>query len=316
MILVNFTKRTQEQVSSIINDDIQGELFLVAEPKDMPELQPVFGFDHSTVLDCLHYDENIRHTVFPDYDFVSLIHFYADKGLKLKTFELNVFIGRSYCVLVMPSEDEPRLAALRERILNRALLMGRGTSGITRAYYIVYDEILTSWSQTMEFIEDEMNEIERLILEKKMKKTYFENIHHMREVTYTVKKLVRPVVYIGDAFLMNENNMISKESMKFFKSIDARINKLHDFSVSLQDYSNQTLSLYESKTSMQTNEVVNKLTLLTAFFGAPTVIAGIYGMNFHLMPELEWTFGYPFALGLMALSCVIIYTVIKLKKWF
>ena len=63
------------------------------------------------------------------------------------------------------------------------------------------------------------------------------------------------------------------------------------------------------------NETVNKLTIITLFFGPLTVIAGIYGMNFANMPELKWPFGYAYSLGLMVFVSAIIFIVLKWRKW-
>jgi len=79
--------------------------------------------------------------------------------------------------------------------------------------------------------------------------------------------------------------------------------------------SHDLLNLYDSKSSAQMNETVKKLTIITLFFGPPTVIAGIYGMNFINMPELEWLLGYPAAILLMAAISTTIYLVLKKKKW-
>jgi len=63
------------------------------------------------------------------------------------------------------------------------------------------------------------------------------------------------------------------------------------------------------------NETVKKLTILTLFFGPPTVIAGIYGMNFIRMPELEWELGYPIVIGFMIIVSTVIYLILKKKNW-
>ena len=63
------------------------------------------------------------------------------------------------------------------------------------------------------------------------------------------------------------------------------------------------------------NKVMKTLTLISAFVLVPTLIAGVYGMNFKNTPEFSWTLGYPFALGLMVLSFLLFYFYFKRKRW-
>jgi magnesium transporter len=79
--------------------------------------------------------------------------------------------------------------------------------------------------------------------------------------------------------------------------------------------SSDLLHTYDSKFSVQMNETVNKLAAITLIFSPLTVIAGIYGMNFHHMPELKWAYGYPVSLGVMTVVGLAIFVVMKKKKW-
>ncbi len=317
MTIVDFSTKKLRTVTELDLKKFES-LLIVAAHDDLENLQKFFGFDSSTIQDCLHYDENIRYSVFPTYDFISLIHFFRTPDKALMTIEVNIFISDTYCILVLPTlNGHDHVEKFKDRVLQRATGVSKYHSkDITRVFYAIFDEILTSWSLTMEDIEDDINDIESYILNHKIEKDYLTYISKIKEITYIVKKMIRPMVYIGDALVMNENNLIAAESMKYFANIDERINKLYDFSASLQEYSAQMLSLYESKIAIQTNDVVNKLTILTVFFGPPTIIVGIYGMNFHHMPELAWPWGYPFALALIGVVSLVVYFFLRKNKWF
>ena len=70
-----------------------------------------------------------------------------------------------------------------------------------------------------------------------------------------------------------------------------------------------------AQVGMRQNEDMRKISAWVAIIATPTMIAGIYGMNFEHMPELEWLGGYPFALALMALSCLVLYRNFKRRDW-
>ncbi len=294
----------------------KNDIFLITTPEDMIQLQPLFGFDQETVADCLNYDENIRHEAYSGYDFISLLYFNINGDLSTVSAEVNIYLGKNYCLLVLPDDiDDGVLAKWREQILAKMTKFGHEQLNSNKICYFILDAFLQRLLESMERIEDEINKMEDFLLNHKVDKHFLGSINRLREVAYLLKKMCRPLLYVGDGLLMNENGLIAKEGIKFFKNIDTRINKLYDFSVSLQEYSNQMLNMYESKIAMQTNEVVNKLTVITVFFAPLTIITGIYGMNFVYMPELSWKLGYLFSFGLMAFVSLIIYIILKIKKW-
>lgn len=290
--------------------------FLITESAEIPSIQESYGFDEGTVIDCLNYDENIRHEVYSGYDFISLLYFYVNPDLQLLTHEINIYISKQYCILVIPEDHQyERLGQLRQRMIQRIQNYKNQDLTPVKIYYFVWDEILRDYLDHMQMTEDGMIKVENRMLKNEVDKEMLHIVRRIKKTVYNIKKVLRPVLYIGDAILINENDIINKENMKYFKNIDTRINKLYDFSASLQEYSNQMLSLYESQTAMQTNAIVNKLTILTVFFSPLTIITGIYGMNFVNMPELSWQYGYFFAILLMIAVCLIVYLVLKIKKW-
>jgi magnesium transporter len=121
--------------------------------------------------------------------------------------------------------------------------------------------------------------------------------------------------YTGGEILMDENGLMGKRQLHYFRNIDTRLKKLYGFADSLYELSGEILHTYDSKLAIKMNETMGKLTVITLFFGPLTVITGIYGMNFDFMPELNWPAGYPLALAVMAAVSFLIYVVMKKKKW-
>ncbi len=288
--------------------------FIICTPEELIEKQDYFKFDSSTIIDCVNYDENVRFSSFSGYDFISMIHFYLDGNI-INLSELNIYVGAKYLVLVLPGGYENTVFNnLKEECIKRISNFLPEEVSLNRIYYCIFDWLLTDLSNILEVIEDNINEIEDSIT-KKLSKDDLGKINNIKSTVYKIKKHVRPLLYIGDQFLINENKFIEPENLKFFKNIDVRINKIFDFCVSIQEFANQVLIMYESRVTMQTNDIVTKLTVLTLFFAPLTIITGIYGMNFEHMPELKWTYGYPFAFLLMILVLLIIYILLKIRKW-
>lgn len=305
---------TGKKVSSVKKFVIDTEAlyFIHCSSAKIEHLQNIFHFDISTLIDCMNFDESIRMDSLPGYDFISLIYFNL-KEEQVVLSEINLYVGSNYIVMITQEEDI-LVEEFVLKLINKILLNLYEPHQMNKVYYSIWNTLLTDFSETMERMEDEINRIEKEITGV-YDKTHLQLVTDMRINTYIIKKQLRPLLYIGDQMLINENELISKENIRYFKNVDIRINKLFDFSMSLQEYANQLLHIYESQMSTHTNDIINKLTIFTIFFSPLTVITGIYGMNFIHMPELKWYYGYPMAIGLMILISFIIFIILKLKKW-
>ncbi|GHS96494.1 cation transporter [Synergistales bacterium] len=300
------------------------ELFIICRSTEITPLRDVFGFDKSTILECTDLDESVRYVSFDGYDFISLVHMETEQNAERKKDftlrEINMYISSSFLVLVLPEHDSPRIAQLETSLFDVAASMGGVLSGknamprLIRLYFLVFNGLLVDFSETMETLEDEMEELSEAIT-LNADKRYIVDIGRLRKIAYTAKKLLRSLSYLGTQILMDENGLIDKKYIKYFRNVDTRLKKLYDFSESLYELSNELLRTYDSRLTIKTNDTINKLTIITLFFGPLTVITGIYGMNFEVMPELSWPFGYPLTLGIMVLVSFIIYWLLKKNEW-
>jgi len=294
-------------------------LFICCRPADMPLFRSIFELDESTVLDCMNIDESVRFTAFDGYDFASLVHLDIDGG-KVLFSEINLYVSRRYFLLVLPEDGNEKLAALEGKITALARNFQKSNKQTDKVeyfnqlFFLFFNTLVSYFSETLEMLEDHM----QVLSEKMMHRAedeHFEAIHTLRGTAYAVKKVLRAFSYIGLQILCNENDVLSKKRLFLFRNLDTRFRKLYDFSESVYGLSGELLQTYDSKLSQRTNDIVNKLTIVTLFFGPLTVITGIYGMNFRVMPELNWPLGYPLALLLMAGISLGIYVFLKKKKW-
>ena len=278
---------------------------------EIERLRDVFGWDESTTLACVHLDESVRYTSYDGYDFISLIHTDTE-GTKVIQREVNVFFSKDSLVLVLPENEGERLSRLERRL--RESVENGNIRTLPVLYYSIFNNLAANFSETLEVLEDEIEALSEEI-PANSEPDQFHRIEQLRKAAYTLKKLLRALSYIGGQILMDENHLLDKAYIHYFSNINTRLMKLYDFADNLYSLSGELLHTYDSKSSVRLNETMTKLTVITLFFGPLTVITGIYGMNFSQMPELAWSFGYPAALGVMAAVSLIIYTILKKKKW-
>ena len=321
MIIIDYDKGKEYSRKSALDVRIDSSsAFIFCRPDDMPMLRETFGFDESTVLDCMDIDESVRFTAFDGYDFASLVHLETDNNAILFN-EINLYISRRYIILVMPEQssrgmtdfEEKMLAAARNQ-LNTRQAPGDLVECLNQIFFIFFNILISHFSDTLELLEDRMQELSDKIT-RQVENEHLEDINELREKAYFIKKILRAFSYMGLQILCNENDFITKKKLFLFRNLDTRFRKLYDFSESVYGLSSELLNTYDSKITQRTNDIINKLTFVTLFFGPLTVITGIYGMNFRIMPELDWRFGYPLTIGFMLLLSVVIYIVMKKKKW-
>lgn len=287
---------------------------LLCAASDMDVIQAAYGFDEDTVRDCTDLDESVRLASYPRYDFISLVHLCVDPE-GVATSELNLYLSDRYLILVAPPAPEARVNALVARFYAEvAALRGPDDAFLSRALGALMHLLLQDLSGTLESLEDMLEALQDRIIAK-VDRRQISDIVCLHKQCYAAKKHLRALADVGDQLLVNGNGFLLKSEMRAFQSLNGRLGRQRDYAGSLYELSNQLQSTYDSKMQSKTNEAVNKLTVVTVFFGPLTVITGIYGMNFVHMPELQWWFGYPMALVMMVLITVVIYFIFKRSEW-
>jgi len=294
-------------------------LFLFCRADETPLLRTVWGFDESTVVDCMNIDESVRFSAFDGYNFASLVHVELAEYATLFS-EINLYLSKHYFVFVMPAHQSVRLALLESRLLAAAQgylqSANEDADVLNHLLFLAFSLLLSDFSDILEQYEDWMEALfEKISLGGMPPEDAFQQIQAFRKSTYAMRKILRAFSYMGLQILCNENDFLSKKKMFLFRNLDTRLRKLYDFSENVYGLSTELLHTHDSKLAQRTNDVVNKLTFITLFFGPLTVITGIYGMNFDWMPELDWRFGYPLAIGVMIAVSLVIYLIMKKKKW-
>jgi len=161
-----------------------------------------------------------------------------------------------------------------------------------------------------------------------------EKVHHLeeqifnqskRDIIKEIFKAKKALIYFHKALTANRDVVTSIDKEFFFnQSFDTHmirmirhdVTELIDLVSTYREILTSTMEIYISQMSLNLNDIIKKMTAVASFILIPTLISGIYGMNFQKMPELYWTYGYGFALGLMVFSIVIMYIYFKKNDWF
>jgi magnesium transporter len=129
-----------------------------------------------------------------------------------------------------------------------------------------------------------------------------------------VRRAVLPVVQICNDLPLYRS-VVSDEIRPYFRDVSDHAHSIVEVVESGREMVNTALTVNLTFLSMKHNEVMKRLAGWGAILAIPTMIGGIYGMNFETMPELGWTYGYPLVLGVMITVCVVVYRKLKRAGW-
>lgn len=260
-------------------------------------------------------DEEERPKVI-DLNNYSLIVFKAPffENGEITTTPISIFLSKNKSnVITIRLKEIRALINIKENLIakNKTVMFEKGSS------YFVYrliDEILNSYFMVLDQVEETIDKIEDKVLEKPDKKVVEQIFETKKTLIYFHKALTanREVIsYIEKEYCLH----VHKRDIKQFKILYNDVVQLIDMESTYRDILTGSLDIYLSSISNNLNTIMKKMTAMASFILLPTLISGIYGMNFHMMPELYWSYGYFFALGLMVLSVVGMYVYFKRKGW-
>jgi magnesium transporter len=170
--------------------------------------------------------------------------------------------------------------------------------------------MIETYSESAQELSDKIDLIEQIIFLKDYRKISLEDLYFQKSQTRISKKVLQLTQHVLHEMDILEENKIAFQDIK-----DQLISLILTFD-EVTDDSNNLMNMYLSVNAQKTNDVMKLLTVFSAFFLPLTFIAGIYGMNFKFMPELEGKYSYFVILGLMAILSILIFYWFRRKKIF
>ena len=268
---------------------------------------------HSLVLeDILDVRQRPKFDEYEDGFFLQMRAFHFDAiSLEIKTEQVSIYVteGRTFSF----QEDTTDLfAVVRERIRT-----GRGKVRFRGADYLAYalaDALVDSYFTIMDQVEELMEALEDEIMDDP-EENLKQRIHHLRLQMLTLRKSVAPLREAVSKFSKSDHKLIEDRTYPFVRDLYDHTVQIADSIDTQRDVLNGLYDLYLSEISFRMNNVMQVLTIISTIFIPLTFLAGIYGMNFVWIPELQYKYGYPILLALMLLITVALIGYFRRKRW-
>lgn len=267
-----------------------------------------FEFHPLAVEDAIHAKQRPKLEAYEGMTFVVLrTTFYEERASQVTTGEILAFIGDHYIVVVRHGEGSP-LAGVRARLEQHPGLLKLGPYAVLHA---IADQVIDSYIAIAGELEKDVIEVEQSVFSDR--KAYnSEKIYFLKRELLEFRHAIDPLVVPLQRLAVDFNDIVPDELAPFFRDTLDHLHSAVDLANGLDDLLTSALSADLAHVQVQQNEDMRKITSWVALASTPTMMAGIYGMNFEHMPELELTFGYPLVLsGMVAVTCFLYY---KFKK--
>lgn len=289
------------------------------EPDDhqMQAVAEVFGLHPLAVEDAVHAHQRPKVERYDDTLFLVLktVTYVPHESVALareivETGEIMVFVGADFVVTVRHG-DHTGLAGLRKQLEDEHEHLALGPYAVMHA---IADHVVDTYRDVSELMECDIDAIESETFSP-LKKTDIEPIYMLKREVVELRRAVSPLTVALARFNPEFKDLMSKEILRYMRDVLDHQTQAADRIASYDEMLSSLVQAALAKVGMQQNVDMRKISAWVAIAAVPTMIAGIYGMNFEHMPELSWTWGYPAVLLLMASACGFLYHNFRRNHW-
>ena len=235
---------------------------------------------------------------------------YVDSEEVIETGEILLFVNPAFVISVRHGEASG-LAGVRKRVEDRADLLRCGPAAVV---YAILDQVVDDYQAAAEGVEDDIQDVERQVFSPE-RINPAERIYRLEREVLDFHRAVAPISQAVDQLARGHFQLVPEPLHDYFRDVHDHLLRVLSRITGFRDLLNSALQANLTQASVRQNEDMRKITAWVAILAVPTMIAGLYGMNFKYMPELGWKFGYPAALGVIVVICVLLYRRFKRAGW-
>ena len=228
------------------------------------------------------------------------------------TSEVHFFVGGGW-LLSVDWGPTPMIDAVRDRFASGG--DGAPTSA-AELLYALLDAAVDSYFPELDRVSEQIDDLEDRVLAGDGGRQGLADMLDLKRRLLELRRVLTPMRDLSNALLRRDLDIVDAASLPYYQDLYDHLVRVLDQLDLYRDLLATVLDTRLTVASNNLNTIMKRLTAFTVILMVPTLIAGIYGMNFDRMPELRWPFGYPFALGLMAVAIVVAVTWFRRRGWF
>jgi magnesium transporter len=278
---------------------------------EIADVAEVFGLHPLAVEDAVQAHQRPKLERYGDSLFLILkTLWYVDKDDAVETGEIALFVGHDFVVSVRHGHGS-ELHSAREHLEESEVVLHHGPGAVV---YAVCDRVVDAYADVVAELIIDVDEIEASVFSNQ-RTNDSARIYTLKREISEVRRAVLPLKEPMNRFATGGVNGVPDEAAPFFRDVADHLARAAETIDSLDSLLSTAFDAHLAQISVQQNDDMRKISAGVALVAAPTLIAGVYGMNFNNMPELDWTVGYPLALLLMVSISVGLWIWFKRSGW-
>ncbi|SCK41220.1 magnesium transporter [Streptomyces sp. WMMB 714] len=273
-----------------------------------------FGLHPLAVEDALHAHQRPKLEVYSDSLFLVLKPVSYDQSTAtVSAGEVMLFIGDSFVVTVRHGETNP-LGEVRERLEQDPKVLRHGPTAVM---YVVSDAVVDQYMEVAADLQVSLEGLEEDVFapDGQSARDTAGRIYGFKRQVLGFRRATGPLAEPLERLTRSGVPFVPEESRPFFRDVSDHLSRVHDQVDGLDRLLSDMLSANLAQMSVRQNDNMRKISAWAAMFAIPTAIAGVYGMNFDHMPELNWVWAYPAVIALIATACLMLFRFFKHRGW-
>ena len=224
--------------------------------------------------------------------------------------QVVLFMSHDFVVSVRHG-DSTALHQVRLRLEKQPELLASGPSAVV---YAVLDRAVDDYVQVLDHLDADVQTLEQSVFSSG-RDNNAQGIYRLKREVLEFQRAVGPLQDAVASLVAGTHKAIHEATREYFRDVQDHLARTVEQLAAIDALLGTALSANLAEVGIRQNEDMRKISAWVAIVAVPTLIAGVYGMNFEHMPELRWKYGYAFALALMALSCSLLYRAFKRNGW-
>jgi magnesium transporter len=280
------------------------------EAAELEAMQAEFGLHDLAVEDAHQGHQRPKIEEYGQSLFV-VLHMIENGGEELNVGEVGIFVGANY-VLSVRHRAKQGFVEVRKRCEEEPELLRHGSAYVL---YALMDAVVDRYFPVLDTISTELEEVEERIFSKQTERASIEALYSIKQKLMTLRHATEPLLEAMNRLHGGRVPQLCASLQDYFRDVSDHLVRLNQSIDSLRDMVTTAISVSLSLITLQENEVTKRLAACAALVAVPTLIAGIYGMNFEHMPEIQWEHGYPVSLISMVVIDLYLFYRFRKAKW-
>ncbi|MEU1707332.1 magnesium/cobalt transporter CorA [Streptomyces sp. NPDC005706] len=227
------------------------------------------------------------------------------------TGEIMVFVGEDFVITVRHGRHGS-LGPLREELEADPRQLAKGPAAVLHA---IADHVVDEYLSVTDAVQADVEQVETDVFSESGARADPGRIYQLKRELLELKRAVVPLGRPVEDLATRPIRVVAPEIQAYFRDVSDHLMRAKDQIAAFDELLNSILQAHLAQVTVAQNEDMRKITAWAAVVAVPTMVCGVYGMNFDHMPELHWRFGYPLVMGVMAMACLALYRGFRRNGW-